>query len=174
MEQRLEQRLDQRLDQQLAWNQFAWRCGADDYSFEYEQGGLHATLRVAGQRQITLPVVAWEALLDAVKSGRTARARSQANLPPRAGSRWTDREEGELGAAFNSGASIAQLARQHGRTKVAVENQLAKLGLIDRRHGNARLSGGGRDTEFPRPEPELSQEPGHFAPPQGDAVSHAP
>ncbi len=151
--------------QRLTWNQFAWRCGADDYSFEYEQGGLHATLRVAGQRQITLPVVAWEALLDAVKSGRTARAKSQANLPPRAGSRWTDREEGELVAAFNSGASVAQLARQHGRTEVAVENQLAKVGLIERRHREPRLRDSGR--------PSMAEEPGHFAPPLGDAPNHA-
>lgn len=150
--------------QRLTWNQFAWRCGAENYCFEYEQGGLHATLRVAGQKHLTLPVVAWEALLDAVKAGRTARAKSQANLPPRAGSRWSDREEGELIAAFNAGTSIPQLARQHGRTEIAVENQLTKAGLIERRHGAPRMRDDGRSL--------MSEEPGHFAPPLGDAPNH--
>ena len=79
-----------------------------------------------------MPVVVWEALYDAVKTNRNAKQKAEANLPPRAGARWTDAERGELAAKFRSGRSPKNLAQERARTQWAIEDQLARLGLWDR------------------------------------------
>lgn len=48
-----------------------------------------------------------------------------------AGSRWTPEEEQRLVAAFDSGKSVAELARSHNRTPAGIEARLLKLGKID-------------------------------------------
>ena len=89
-------------------------------------------VRAGGDRNFALPMVVWEALLDAIKANRKAKAKSASNLPPRAGARWTEQESDEVAAKFSSGRSIDDLAREHARTSWAIEGQLAKLGLWDR------------------------------------------
>lgn len=119
-------------DEPLVWDRVEWRQGDGRYRFEVEQGGLHATLFAPGERHLTLPMVAWDGLLDALAAARKTKSRSARNLPVRAGARWAQAETDELVAAFRSGASVAKLAGSHNRTVLAIEAKLAELGLWDR------------------------------------------
>jgi hypothetical protein len=51
-------------------------------------------------------------------------------LPPRAGSPWTISEDATLRQEWSAGGSIPRLAHAHGRTKVAIQARLEKLGLV--------------------------------------------
>ena len=117
---------------QVAWDSFSWRAGAETYRFEIQDQGLIGRLTVSDGRAFALPAVVWEAMLDAVKTHRKSKQKVDANLPPRAGTRWTETESDELAAKFATGRSIPDLAREHARTGWAIEGQLAKLGLWDR------------------------------------------
>ena len=119
-------------DVALAWESFTWKSGAETYRFDIRDHGLIGGLNVSDGRNFALPMVVWEAMFDAVKTNRKAKARADENVPPRAGARWTEKESDELAAKFRSGRSVDDLAREHARTGWAVETQLAKLGLWDR------------------------------------------
>jgi hypothetical protein len=116
----------------MVWERVEWRQGDGRYTFEVAQGGLFATLTAPQGRALTLPVVAWEGLLDALAAARKTKSRAERNLPARTGARWSEAESGELAKAFKSGGSLAQLARIHNRTQFAIEAQLERLGLWDR------------------------------------------
>lgn len=119
-------------DQPLVWDRVEWRQGDGRYRFEVAQGGLHATLIAPGERHLTLPMVAWDGLLDALAAARKTKSRSVRNLPALAGARWAKVEADDLVAAFRSGASVSKLAVAHNRTGLAIEAKLAELGLWDR------------------------------------------
>ncbi len=116
----------------LMWERVVFRQGDGRYVFEVEEGGLHAKLTSPHGTSLTLPMVAWESLLDAIMGARKARTRTDRGFPARSGARWYDGEAGELAAGFRAGRSIAQLARAHNRSEYAVEAQLDRLGLWDR------------------------------------------
>lgn len=116
----------------IVWESFAFKAGAESYVFEVHDKGLIGSLSVSDGRKFALPLVVWEGLFDAIKTNRQARLKSEENLPPRAGARWTMSEIDELEAKFRSGRSIDDLAREHARTVWAIEGQLAKMGLWDR------------------------------------------
>ena len=116
----------------MVWDRVEWRQGDGRYVFEVAQGGLHATLSSPHGTKLTLPMVAWEGLLDALAAARKTKARSERNLPARTGARWSEAETHELAKSFKAGGSIAQLARVHNRTQFAVEAQLERQGLWDR------------------------------------------
>src|SRR5215470_11010523 len=116
----------------LVWERVIWRQGDGRYVFEVEQGGLHAKLSSPHGTSLTLPMVAWEGLLDALNGARKARTRNERGFPARSGARWYDGEAGELVAGFRAGRSVAQLARAHNRSEYAVEAELNRLGLWDR------------------------------------------
>ncbi|MEW5964084.1 MAG: hypothetical protein AB1749_11030 [Pseudomonadota bacterium] len=125
----------------LVWQRFEWSSGADRYRFEVENGGLLGTLTAeadasageAAARRLTLPMVAWEGMLDCIKTTRKARSRpAESGLPARSGTRWSDTETLELAAAFEAGHTIDQLAAAHARSPVAIESQLVKIGLLTR------------------------------------------
>ena len=116
----------------LAWERVTWRQGDGRYVFEVAEGGLHATLRSPHDTSLTLPMVAWEGLLDALAGARKTRARGERGFPVRSGARWYEGEAGELVAGFNAGRTIPQLARAHNRSEFAVEAQLDRMGLWDR------------------------------------------
>jgi hypothetical protein len=120
------------LVEQVAWQSFAWRSGADDYRFEITDRGLIGKISASDGRKFALPIVVWEALFDAVKTQRKAKAKTDANLPARAGARWSEPESDELAAKFKTGRSVDDLAREHARTSWSIEAQLSKLGLWDR------------------------------------------
>lgn len=46
-----------------------------------------------------------------------------------AGQPWTEDEDERLAAAYLSGEQLTQLAKEHGRTRGAIESRLAHLGL---------------------------------------------
>ncbi len=77
------------------------------------------------------------ALFDAVRAIEGNRAPAATTerkpAPPQsgAGSRWTPEEEQRLAAAFDSGKTVAELARLHNRSQAAIEARLLKLGKID-------------------------------------------
>ncbi len=76
------------------------------------------------------------ALFDAVRAieGNCAPAAAgRKPAPPEsgAGSRWAPEEEQRLAAAFDSGKTVAELARLHNRSQAAIEARLLKLGKID-------------------------------------------
>ena len=53
------------------------------------------------------------------------------NLPERAGKAWDKTESDLLVQRFDEGATIRELAKEHKRTRGAIESQLAKLGKIE-------------------------------------------
>ena len=64
---------------------------------------------------------------DFVRRGRALRVshyRSQAGKP------WSDEEDQELLAEFDTGNTVAVIASNHGRTEGAISSRLAKLGKI--------------------------------------------
>ncbi len=63
------------------------------------------------------------------------------SLPENAGMPWTRDEEARLIRAFEAGATIAQLARQHGRTLQAIHGRLYRLGKIPAWRPTARPEG---------------------------------
>lgn len=113
----------------IQWQRFEWTSGADAYTFEVTDSGLFGRLESAGGRTVTLPMVAWEGMLDSVTLARKSRSQGDRHQPDRAGARWSDPEVIRLERAFKSGRSIAELARTHARSVDAVETQLEKLGL---------------------------------------------
>lgn len=116
----------------VVWERVEWRQGDGRYTFEVAQGGLLATLSSPHGPKLTLPMVVWEGLLDALAASRKTKARSERNMPSRTGARWSEAETQELAEAFQAGGSIARLARVHNRTQFAVEAQLERQGLWDR------------------------------------------
>ena len=54
----------------------------------------------------------------------------KSSLPPNAGKPWPDEEDEQLAGAFDTGASIAQLAKAHQRTPGSIKARLEKLGKI--------------------------------------------
>ena len=52
------------------------------------------------------------------------------NKPDMAYEKWATKEEERLVAAFNDGLSLAELARQHMRTRGAIRARLVRLGLM--------------------------------------------
>jgi hypothetical protein len=114
------------------WERVTWRQGDGRYVFEVEEGGLHAKLSSPHGTSLTLPMVAWEGLLDAITGARKAKGRNERAFPARSGARWYDGEAEELAAGFKAGRTIAQLARIHNRSAYGIELQLERLGLWDR------------------------------------------
>lgn len=160
----------------LCWNRFEWWCGEDRFSFEIERGGLLGTLCAPRQPPLTLPVVAWEGLLDSLKTNRKARTRAVSDLPPRAGARWTDAEATAVATAFKSGARIAHIASTQGRTRSAIQSQLIKSGLLDPVTLQPRATGGAAHVTSPG-QPEFPHgrrmEPGDYARPVSDPPASA-
>jgi hypothetical protein len=142
------QRRDQRGEPQepLVWERVEWRQGDGRYVFEVAQGGLHASLASPHGTKLTLPVVAWEGLLDALSAARKTRTRSERGFPSRSGARWYDGEAGELATAFKAGRSIDQLARAHHRSPLAVEAELDRQGLWDRVEQRPKQQGDSRQS----------------------------
>ena len=54
----------------------------------------------------------------------------KSSLPPNAGKPWPDEEDEQLAGAFDTGTSIAQLAKAHQRTPGSIKARLEKLGKI--------------------------------------------
>ena len=52
------------------------------------------------------------------------------NQPRNAGSPWTEIEEEKLLDEFGSGMTTSVIAKEHGRSKGAIESRLANLGKI--------------------------------------------
>ncbi len=116
----------------LTWERVTWRQGDGRYLFEVVEGGLHAKLTSPHGTSLTLPMVAWDGLLDALEGARKTRTRGERGFPARSGARWYEGEAGELAAAFKAGRTVPQLARAHNRSELAVEAQLDRMGLWDR------------------------------------------
>ena len=151
----------------LVWERVTWRQGDGRYVFEVEEGGLHGKLSSPYGKSLTLPMVAWEGLLDALTGARKARARNERGFPARSGARWYDGEAGELTAGFRAGRTIAQLARAHNRSEYAIEAELDRLGVWDRMARRAIVPAEERKaSQRPLGEPEM--EPGADPP----AASH--
>ena len=145
----------------LVWDRVEWRQGDGRYTFQLASGGLLATLTAPHGGKLTLPMVAWEGLLDALAAQRKTRNRAESKFPARAGARWYDGETGELAAAFKAGRTVRQLARAHNRTELAVEAELERQGLWDRierrpKHAgdiDPRMEGGQEAGTAPAPAP---------------------
>lgn len=58
-------------------------------------------------------------------------APSKLSRPAAAGKRWDEAEDARLCRAFDDGASIADLAVAHGRTRTAISLRLVKFGRLD-------------------------------------------
>lgn len=49
---------------------------------------------------------------------------------PRSGKPWSTEEDAKLVAGFDAGQTIAALAADHGRSRIAIEARLAKFGKV--------------------------------------------
>lgn len=116
----------------LVWQRVEWQQGDGRYVFDVAPGGLHATLASPHGTKLTLPMVAWEGLHDALAAARKTRQRGESRHPARSGARWYAGEAEELAGAFKAGRSIKQLAQAHHRSEFAVEAELDRQGLWDR------------------------------------------
>ena len=58
------------------------------------------------------------------------KAAKPAGTPTNAGTAWTDEEANRLAAAFDAGADVAQLARDHQRSTGAIRARLIRLGRL--------------------------------------------
>ncbi len=58
-------------------------------------------------------------------------ASKDSDLPPKAGKSWSEAEDHELVAAFESGKSEKELAAKHQRTLGAIRSRLIKLGKLE-------------------------------------------
>lgn len=116
----------------LVWESVSWRRGAEQYRFDVERCGLFATLSAPDGKEMTLPMVVWEGLVDALKAEKATKTRAehQQQYPARSRARWYDGEVGEVAEAYRAGRSIAEIAHAHNRSAYAIESQLDKLGLI--------------------------------------------
>jgi hypothetical protein len=74
-----------------------------------------------------------EATTPAAEQPTPPRAR-----PARAGAAWTDDEDERLGAAFDEGRGVAELARVFGRSRAAIRLRLVKLGRLSTDEAAAR------------------------------------
>lgn len=119
----------------LLWEKVVFRQGDGRYEFSIDRGGLHATLATPHGRSLTIPMVAWYGLLDALAAARRIKVRTERPAATRHGQRWSEAETEELAASFRAGASAESLARRHNRSREAVESQLSKTGLWDRDMG---------------------------------------
>ena len=138
----------------VLWDRVEWRQGDGRYTFQVASGGLLATLTSPHGTTVTLPMVAWEGLLDALAAARKTRTRAESKFPAPSGARWYDGEAGELAAAFKGGRSIRQLGRAHGRTELAVEAELDRQGLWDRVERRPKQPGEPRTPSYDGPEAE--------------------
>ena len=64
------------------------------------------------------------------KEKKEERQRRERNLPRNAGKAWDAEEDKTLGAEFEVGISIRELAHKHERTEGAIQSRLMKLGRI--------------------------------------------
>jgi len=69
-----------------------------------------------------------QALVNPARTGE--RSATQKDQPENAGRPWTDEEEAQLSQAFESGHSVLDLAKEHKRSRIAIEARLVKLGKI--------------------------------------------
>lgn len=51
--------------------------------------------------------------------------------PPNGWNPWTQAEDNQLRSEHANGQSVASIAKNHGRTRAAIDARLLKLGLID-------------------------------------------
>lgn len=73
-------------------------------------------------------VRAFHAILGALQQGKIPAK----PLPPNAGKPWTEGEENKLAHEFDAGMKLSTIAKEHGRTRGAIEGRLVNMGKIDR------------------------------------------
>ena len=79
----------------VIWQKVEWRQGDGRYCFEVQQGGLHATLTAPHGGSLTVPTVAWYALLDALAASRKTTQRDLAIARRRLNGLLADRAKDE-------------------------------------------------------------------------------
>lgn len=100
--------------------------GVDPFTGEvFEADSLYQNVEVVRALNRAIEALSWAA----------ERAERKKNLPARAGKPWDKGESDLLIERFDEGMGIAQLAKEHQRTRGAIEAQLGKLGKIDARGG---------------------------------------
>lgn len=67
--------------------------------------------------------------IEGLQSKLKSEAR-HASLPTKAGEPWTDEEAQQVVAAYESGQTMAEIAKEHQRTKGAIQSRLEKLGKL--------------------------------------------
>lgn len=70
-------------------------------------------------------VRALHAVLSAIPASKTK------PQPVNAGKPWTPEEENDVVKAYDSGKSVSAIAKEHGRSKGAIESRLVALGKLE-------------------------------------------
>ncbi len=91
--------------------------------------GSASVLPAAGSTQ-TSNATAPSTPTEASPVGRKPSASSTAGKDGNAGKAWTPEEDQRLAAAFDAGEDIGALTKAHGRSRLALEIRLAKLGRL--------------------------------------------
>lgn len=59
------------------------------------------------------------------------REKRRERLPANFGKPWTEGEDQSLGAAFDAGSALSEIARKHARTQSSIRLRLEKLGKLE-------------------------------------------
>ncbi len=94
-----------------------------------QAAGSATTSQAAGSANSSNGVTG-AAAAEAATDGRKPAANSAPGKGGNAGKAWTAEEDQRLAAAFDAGEDINALTKQHGRSRLALEIRLAKLGRL--------------------------------------------
>lgn len=59
-----------------------------------------------------------------------AKAEKEENLPDNNGKPWTPAEEQQLHEEYDAKMPLSEIAKEHGRTRGAIQSRLVKMGLL--------------------------------------------
>ncbi|WP_101910012.1 hypothetical protein [Marasmitruncus massiliensis] len=71
--------------------------------------------------------------LHVILSELSPQAKKERSLPANAGKPWTEIEENKLADEFDLGMKLSVIAKEHSRTRGAIEGRLFRMGRIERK-----------------------------------------
>lgn len=74
-----------------------------------------------------------------LETNSARRLRSRTNLPPNAGKPWSEEDDRQLLAEFDSGRPVPELAKTMGRTRAGIQARLERHGRLSSGQGGLRI-----------------------------------
>jgi hypothetical protein len=92
---------------------------------------LFVAIRALDAGSLSAPAASAPVAAPAPAAQPAAKPRASADKASNSGKPWSDDEDQALGAAFDAGKQLLELATAHQRSRFAIEVRLAKLGKIE-------------------------------------------